>query len=427
MYHKTKTFLIKNIKHYNLKFVFTILVFNIYNYAFAQTPITIQDALNIAMQNNGTLKADGLEVNATKALLKTANELPKLNFNAQLGQYNSIKFDNAFQISQNIPFPTLFGAKKQLINEQVKEKELQQQISTNELKSQVRTYFYQIQYLQHNQAVLQHLDSLYLEFIRVATLRYKTGDIKKIEINTAETQKGEINLLFQQNKAYLQNAYQQFYTLLNSKENVQVINTAQYEPLQIATLIPDTAALGKHPNVQALYQQIKIAEQNKKVEKAQGLPDFTVGYNNQSLIGFQNIDNQDKYFGAGSRFNSINVGVSIPLTYSATKARIKAIQYQQQALEATALQQQKMLTTELQNAINQYNQAIQQYQYYKNQALPNATDIIKAAQLGYKTGEIGYVEYLYALQTTTEVQLKYLQAIQQINSTVITINSLINQ
>ena len=59
--------------------------------------------------------------------------------------------------------------------------------------------------------------------------------------------------------------------------------------------------------------------------------------------------------------------------------------------------------------------------------MPNADDIVKAAQLGYRTGDISYVEYLYALQTSSDIQLKYLQSIQQINQTVVTINSIINK
>ena len=80
----------------------------------------------------------------------------------------------------------------------------------------------------------------------------------------------------------------------------------------------------------------------------------------------------------------------------------------------------------MQNALQQYQQDVKLYNYYKTQALNNATDIVNAAQLGYKTGEINYVEYLYALQIATDVSLKYLQAIQQINSTVIAINNIIN-
>ena len=69
---------------------------------------------------------------------------------------------------------------------------------------------------------------------------------------------------------------------------------------------------------------------------------------------------------------------------------------------------QQVLTAQLQNAINQYQQDVKQYSYYLKQALPNAKDIVNAAQVGYRTGDISYVEYLYALQTATDIELKYL-------------------
>jgi cobalt-zinc-cadmium resistance protein CzcA len=392
----------------------------------AQTKnISVDEAIDIALQNNYLIKAKGLDIKASESLKKTANELPKLDFNSQLGQYNSIKFDNAFQLSQNIPFPTLFGAKKALNQAEIKGKVWEKEISINELKSQVRSYFYQIEYLQYNKTKLQYLDSLYNEFIRVAALRYKTGDTKKIEISTAETKKGEINLLLQQNEAYLQNAYQILQLIVNTNEKLSIAKNDSYVPLQVNTLL-DSSSVAQNPTIQALYQNMQIIEQSKKVEKAFGMPDFKIGYSNQSLIGFQTIDGQEKYFGAGNRFNIVNIGVAIPI-FSATKAKIKALDYQKQSAQATAQYQTTLLNTQLQNALAQYQQNVQQYNYYQTQALPNANEIVKAAQLGYKTGDISYVEYLFALQTATDIELKNLQAIQQINQTVVSINSIINQ
>jgi len=387
--------------------------------------ISVDEAIDIALQNNYLIKAKGLDIKASESLKKTANELPKLDFNSQLGQYNSIKFDNAFQLSQNIPFPTLFGAKKALNRAEIKGKVWEKEISINELKSQVRSYFYQIEYLQYNKTKLQYLDSLYNEFIRVAALRYKTGDTKKIEISTAETKKGEINLLLQQNEAYLQNAYQILQLIVNTNEKLSIAKNDSYVPLQVNTLL-DSSSVAQNPTIQALYQNMQIIEQSKKVEKAFGMPDFKIGYSNQSLIGFQTIDGQEKYFGAGNRFNIVNIGVAIPI-FSATKAKIKALDYQKQSAQATAQYQKTLLNTQLQNALAQYQQNVQQYNYYQTQALPNANEIVKAAQLGYKTGDISYVEYLFALQTATDIELKNLQAIQQINQTVVSINSIINQ
>jgi heavy metal efflux system protein len=402
------------------------LMFAINTNAQTVKQISIEEAINLAIQNNQSVRASSIDIQATETLRKTANELPKLDFNTQLGQYNSIKFDNAFQLSQTIPFPTLFGTKKQLINAEVKAKQIQQQLTIYEIKNQVRSLYYQIEYLQYNKQKLQSLDSLYNEFIRVANLRYKTGDTKKIEISTAETKKGEINLLAQQNQVYLQNAYQSLKTLLNTTASIEVAVNTSYTPLAVSTLI-DSNAIAKHPLLQSIYQNMQIAEQTKNVVKAQGLPDFKIGYSNQSLIGFQNINGVDKYFGAGNRFNVVNIGVAIPLTFGATKARIKSLDYQKQSLQTQAQYQSNLLNTQLQNALNQYQQDVQQYSYYKIQALPNADDIVKAAQLGYRTGDITYVEYLYALQTATDIQLKYLQSIQQINQTVVNINSIINK
>ena len=418
-------------KNATMNSITTIIILLISSFNFsanAQTKrsIDIDEAITIALQNNGNIKAKKLELQSTESLKKTAGELPKLDFNAVLGQYNSVNHDQSFQVAQTIPFPTLFAAKKQLINAEVKAKELQSDISILELKNQLRTYFYQIQYLQNNQKQLLHLDSLYNNFVKVANLRFKAGDIKKVEISTAEAKKGEINLLLKQNEVYLQNAYQNLQALMNTEETFEINSKTEFQPLQLSPLL-DSTAVAKHPYIKALYQDILIAEQNKKVEKAQALPDITLGYTNQSLIGFQTIDGQEKYFDSSNRFNAINIGLSIPLTFGANRSRIKSLDYKKQAAQANAQQQQTQLATQFQNGIKQYQQDLQQYHYYQQQALPNATNIVSAAQLGYRTGDISYVEYLYALQTATDIQLNYLKSIQQLNQSVITIYSIINQ
>lgn len=404
-------------------FVFGASLFSVN--AKAQT-VTVEQATKMALENNNLIKSKDLDIKSTEALKPTANELPKMNLDAQIGQYNSLKTDQMYSISQSIPFPTIFKAKKELISEEIKGKQINKDISANELTKQVRSYYYQIEYLQHNQSMLMKLDSLYLDFIRIATVRFNAGDVKKIEISTAETQKGEINLLLKQNEVYLNNAYKNLKTLLNTQNEIKIPYNKNYEPLK-AEFVLDSTAIANHPTIKAFYQQMEIAEKSKKVEKSQGLPEFSLGYTNQSLIGFYNVNGQEKYFDVGKRFNVANIGVTIPITFGATKARIKSLEYQKQVAESNAKFQQKQLETELENALNQYQLDIQQYEYYTKQALPNAEKIVNAGQLGYKTGEISYVEYLFALQTATNIQLKYLETIQQVNQSVITINSLINK
>lgn len=388
--------------------------------------LSVEQAVAVAVDNNLSLKSKNLSIQSAEALKPTANELPKLSFDAQLGQYNSPKFDQSFTISQSIPFPTIFKARKELITETVKSKQIDKEVSVNELVKQVRSYYYQIEYLQYNKSQLKSLDSLYQDFIRIATVRFKAGDIKKIEISTAETQKGEISLLLNQNQVYLNNAYKNLKTLLNVSEDFEIPFNENYEPLKAENIL-DSKSVDNNPTIKAFYQEMEIAESNKKVEKSQGLPDFSIGYTNQSLMGLYPKNGQEVFLNSGNRFSSVTLGIAIPLTFGATKARIKSLEYQKQVAETNAKYQRNQLSVQLENAVTQYQQDIQQYSYYVGQAIPNADKIVKAAQLGYRTGEITYVEYLFALQTATNIQLKYLESIQQVNQSVVTINSIINK
>ena len=393
----------------------------------AQTrSINIQEAQQIAIENNPLIKANERSISSSEALKGTANELPKLNVEAQLGQYASPKFDYGLSISQSIPFPTIFKHRKAVLESEVNNKKIQKEVTTNELLKQVRTYFYQIEYLEYNHDQLEQLNKLYLEFIRIASVRFNAGDIKKIEINTAETQQGEINLLLKQNKVYLANAYKNLNVLLNTEESFTITKETNYIPLKLSGIL-DGSTIDSNPTLKAFYQQMEVTERNKEVVKAEGLPEFSLGVNSLSMIGMHEKNGVERYYNGLDRFTSVNLGVAIPLTFGATKAKIKALEYDKQAIQETANFQKQHLKIQLDNSINQYQQDWEQYEYYVNQAIPNAEKIVKAAQLGYKTGEISYVEYLFALQTATDIQLKYLESIQQVNQTVVNINSIINQ
>ncbi|MDX3917437.1 MULTISPECIES: hypothetical protein [Olivibacter] len=69
-------------------------------------------------------------------------------------------------------------------------------------------------------------------------------------------------------------------------------------------------------------------------------------------------------------------------------AKVRALDYQKQAATASAQQQERLLFSNFQNAINQYKQELQEFNYYPQKAVPNARDIASAAQLGYRTGDL---------------------------------------
>ena len=391
----------------------------------AQQKISIDEAIQITLENNKGIKSNELEIQATESLLKTASELPKTELNFQYGQNDGFEQNDAISIAQNIPFPTLFKSRRELIKEQIKEKSIAKDVGIIELKQQVRTFFYQIAYLENNEKELKALDSIYRDFLRIAEVRYNAGDTKKVDINTAEAKRGEINLLLRQNEIFKKNAYNNLKTLMQVQYDFNIETPEVFEPIKISEII-DSSKINNHPQIQALYQQARIAEASKKVEKSSGLPEFNIGYTNASLMGMHERNGIEKYYGRGQRFSSFDVGIAIPLTYGSTKAKLRSLDFEKQASEMAADWKKQQLQNVYQNLMNQYEQNIAQFNYFKENALPNANEIINAAKLGYSAGDISYVEYLFALQTTTDIYLNYLRSIQSINESVISIYSIIN-
>ena len=407
--------------------VFALLSFNAAN---AQSPttksISVDDAITTALKNNLELQSQQLNVQSSTILKKSVFELPKTNVNFQFGQYNSINQDKAFQVSQSIPFPTYYSAKSSLYKAELQGSQLQQQATVNEIKAQVQYWFYQLQYLQTTKKQLQSLDSLYNDFVSAAALRYKTGETNLLEKTTAETKRGQLSQLLKQNETDFATAYNSLKTLMNTSEDFTITVNENWQPLVLSSSF-DTTLIANNPSLKVLYQQAVIAEQNKKLETASTLPDFNVGYFNQSLIGVQNINGADVNFDGSKRFQGFNVGISIPITFFSNTSKIKSLDYKQQALQKEADNGKLILQNQLQNAFQQYNQNLSQYNYYKSTALPNADIIISTAKVGFKSGDIGYIEYLQALQTATDVQLSYLQSVNQINQSIFNINFLINK
>jgi len=400
----------------------TLLSFSTVN---AQQKIGIDEAIRIAVENNKGILVNDLEIKASESLMNTSGELPKTDLNFQYGQNDGFEQNDAISIAQTIPFPSLFKSKKALINEQIKAKQVEKSVNLIQLRQEVRTYFYQIAYLENNERELKSLDSIYKDFIRIAEVRYNAGDTKKVDINTAQAKQGEINLLFTQNEMLKRNAYNSLKNLMQISEDFEIETADIFEPIKLTEIL-DTSKISEHPQIQALYQQAKIAESSKAVERASGLPDFNIGYTNASLIGMHERNGIEKFYGRGQRFNSFDIGIAIPLTYGSTKAKIRSLDFEKQAAEMSAEWEKQKLQNAYINLMNQYEQNLAQFNYFKNNALPNANEIINAAKLGYSAGDISYVEYLFALQTTTDIYLNYLRSIQSINESVISIYSIIN-
>lgn len=392
----------------------------------AQKVLTEEEVVSIALKNNSGIQSQDLGIMASSEMRKTVFELPATAFNVQYGQFNSINNDIGFQVDQSIQMPAYFSTKKQLYNAQVQADQMKKDISVNELRSKVRSLYAELRYLSFARELLLSVDSLYNDFIKVADIRYRTGETNLLEKMTAETRRGQFSLMLQQNAAEYINTYQSLKALMYTPEEFAPIVPKDYAPVSL-TIAADTSMLESNPALRYLYQQTVVAEKDKKFVKTAMLPELSVGYFNQSITGAQNIDGNEVFFGRDKRFQGINVGVSVPLIFSSNAAKLRSLTYRGLALQKEAEQSKALLQSQLLNEKRTYQRNLERLEFFTKTALPNADTMINTATSSFRHGEIGYIEYLQALQSAAEVKLDYLDTIRQLNQNILNINYLLNQ
>lgn len=389
----------------------------------AQGGLTAQQAVTQALQANSTVQAAQSSLQAQQALRRTAFDVGRTTLVGTFGQFNSPETDNGFNVAQSVALPGYYRAQANLSRAQTTGREQQLAQVQAELRRQVRRSYEQTVYARHRLRTLRGQDSIYAEFLRSAQLRFKTGETARLEPANALIQQGETQSLLTQSRADLLVAQRQLQALLQASAPVAVSDsTLQLLPAPAA----DTARLGQTPQALALRQQIAERQASTRVEQAQGLPNLTLGYTNQSLRGtYQEGNGSPVTYGPGNRFHSVQAGVAVPLLRGPQRARVQAARLQEQVATAGYQRYRAEATAQLDELRTRLAAQRQRVQFYEQTGLPQAAVVVRLSQRAYKAGETTYTELLVNLERALGVRTAYLDAVLAYNQTVIDLDYLL--
>ncbi len=403
--------------------ILLVLLMSILSYSVnAQTKpvINLKEAVASAIKNNPLVKVGTLDIGYQQQLKRTVKDYGKTNIGLTYGQYNSrITYDNNFTINQSIPNPAYFKSLIKLSESNIKSSELQLKVYQSELAANTKTSYYQLVFWSEEIKLLKELLAIYENVLKAAALRYKTGETNALENYNAESKVNEI-------RAQLKSAEEDYRIELNrlkvfaaDSSVMAIADTSLTEKLIEVNF--NSTAIAANPTLAFIRQQIDIADKEKGVEKSKLKPDFNVGYFNQSLVGYQTVNGQDKYYGAGRRFQGVNLGISIPIFARAQKEKVKAAEINRVLREAELTNYQYNLKGELTKLFGELQKQRVQINYYRTTALPQADRIISQAQKAFTAGEIGYYELTQSLNNAVVVKQEYIKLLNQYNQTVIAI------
>ena len=386
-------------------------------------PITLQQAIDTALKNNSSIRAANYSVDLQKALRRSAVNIDKTNITLSQGQINSINYDNNLNVSQRFEYPTVYSNQLKLADARIKGSQSQVEINKLNLANNVKTTYYQLVYFINKRALFAVQDTLYNNLVRASTVRYRTGESTLLEKTTSEAQSLELKNRMQQNEIDILIAQQQLQVLLNTNENITAADTSITK--REIQLPGDSSVIANHPMLKYLQQQIEINSRETDVQKAKRLPDFLVGYTNQSFRGIQNVNGVNEKFTGLDRFNSFQIGVAIPLLPGGSKSKIAAAKINERVAQENLAYEQTNLTGQLNILLQQYYKYKSAIDYYEKTALPQADLIIKNAEKGFRAGELTYIQYQQSLAIALKIKTDYIESIFLYNQSTHAIESII--
>jgi cobalt-zinc-cadmium resistance protein CzcA len=381
--------------------------------------ISVDDAVKMALDNNLQIKSSALTVDMQTALKGASWDIGKTSLGYEHGQINSFTKDDNITITQTISFPTVYINQARLAGANIKSSEFQLKGSQLEIATQVKQVYWQLAYLYTKYRLLIYQDSLFTGFSRAAELRAKSGETNRLEMITARSQSLEVRNRMHQVFADIGIVSRKFRTLLNSDINIMPADTILRKAGTLQAT--DSMAIKQNPNLGYMVQQVEISHLQRALELSHLMPDISIGYFNQSMIGTQDVNGVPRSFGAGDRFSGVQAGITIPLWFVPYSSKAKAAGLSEKAAATQAEYFSKSLTGEYFSLLDEYKKYSESVEYYIQQAVPEAELIIDQSTRSYKAGVMDYLDYILNLNRGIEIKQNYLDALNGLNQTILNI------
>jgi cobalt-zinc-cadmium resistance protein CzcA len=314
----------------------------------------------------------------------------------------------------------VYTSQKALYKSQTKSNVLAHDLTKWEIEKEVALIYYDLLVMREKRNILREADSLYTILSNLESQRFAAGDANVIDKAGVETAKLQIHLQLEQLNADYQSQQLALGRLMNSGQMYEPQNISAKMTLQN---VPDTALYLNHPLIKWTEQKQQMALDEIKVSRYKLLPQFNVGYNNQSINGYMKTNTGDVFYGSANRFNSAFIGLNIPLFFNSGAARINASKENLKLSKIESDDNRSKQKMEYQQLLIRYKNYGQSIDSYEQTALKQARTLQTAANQKFMAGSISYIEWMMLVNQSMSIEAEYLNMLSRWNKTMTELNS----
>ncbi len=360
--------------------------------------ISLQEALNIAVENNIDYQSSKMNVDIAANKVRASNRLqnPEIQTRFNMGGIGSGE-PQTTGLSERIEIAKR-DARKKLAQANLDLEKQNLNYTEFDLKMDVREAYVNLVAAKEILIVLEQRRKLLSDLLAIAKKRVAAGEVEEIDVIQTEIALNQLVIQVNTQKANVKSAMYDFNKAININNKNNIKYDAQDDNFSdkddfIALLSPKP--LDKLPSFDSIMQNslknrydIKIAKQEIDVARKnlvyvsrQRIPDLEV----QGGYGFITSGMSDSGTAVNGAYAGANI-VNIPLFYS-YKPEIQNAKMQVNQAELKFISVQNKAVNDLNGAYEKFATAKINLNYYNDNLLKNSNELIRVAKKNYATGK----------------------------------------
>jgi len=278
----------------------------------------------------------------------------------------------------------------------------------------LRITFLDVLIAQQARDISRELLSVAEQSSRAAKVLFDSKEVSKVDVLRAgiETQRATIALSNAENR--YRAAWREFAAVLGRPAMQPVELDGQAEELVCERSWDEALQhlLNASPQLGAAYAEVERAHWALRRALVENVPNVQL-----QLGAAYDYESRDP-------IGSVQVGFPIPV-FNKNQGRIRQARHQVVAAEANYQRLELSLQQRLAQVYEQFENARQQVERFREEILPAAEESLELVRLGYDNGELDFLALLNAQQTYAESQLQYIGAQRELRRTSIQIDGML--
>lgn len=374
------------------------------------TPITLDEAEQIALQSNLEIRVGARKVAIAEAHVSGAGALDDLSLMYRVWQvpltkpwdYNAAM--NMFMVGQSFPGPGKRALRSQVAADAISIAKADLEAKKREISAAIRKAFYDLLRTADELRVHDEQAGIARQAVEAAQIKYSVGKVPQQDVLKAQVALTKLieHLVMLEQDAELSRAT--LNALLGRSPDTPLEVTGQHAvPAQIPTLVEiKQLAIQNRPELLASEAAIKQAQDETALARKQYAPDFSAN------VGYMLMP-------SGSQFrNNYMIEGSITLPWlnrrkheSEISEAKAAVAERQAEFDATSL----MVFQQIQEALVRANSAKRLVDLYQNSLRPQSEATLRSTVIAYENDRTDILNLLDSQNTTLDVDYSYFRAL----------------